>query len=257
MTNKMRARSYLKSDPANSIRVQKMAVFGENNEMASILFTIPNNGIKNEDELAKVVTATFGGRASLCEETVTRVPNATGLFRGFLRQNRESKSAEVASSEQGWHSVSATLFSDPEDNLWELSGTVGNQMLVRVAEEDMSDILSAKQSRTLDTASVGVMIEQTPGINSAVLFFNEDTASLDLGIYTGNKQAFVYNAEVSGLVRCEPASVVFTVERHAIPTMPKIEEASRSDVIAYYKALYGDKVEFFSELKSAIIDRIA
>lgn len=254
----LEAASMTKSSKFLPLVVQKVVPLGKKH--AEILFTAPT-GVREQaftdDNVAAAITHIYNGKVRLCENTVTRIfDGARDVFRAFVAANTPVMPYETASAE-GFVNVANNMFSDADDNLWEVSGDADNKVLRRLGNDDLSAVLSERRSRSVATAVAAIDVATSTKRHDAVMFFDTASEELQFGIMVDKDGAFVPNdAGTDGeVIKVLPEAIVAHVahdmDAPAFRNAPETA-ASKAIVLEYYRKLYGQNSAFYKRLKDLI-----
>lgn len=252
LTDSIFARAGASKQKHRSLTIESASVLEEAPTYARIIVK-PGIGVSNgisglsQAEMASFVAGATGNRARLVEGTM--LPTEQGAISAFVALNREVAAIEEANAD-GWTQTGSSTFADPQDNMWE----VANNMLVRVADDQLEEIISERSRRM----STSVVLASTGNeghfaAGSILCYFNPGTEKTHYGIYTGDGRA--YNVESASFEVVEPVTVLAAgIPDRAIPKS-KLEELASGGVreaLDYFKILYSNNKEMFAQLKASM-----
>jgi len=240
--------------------IQRVTPVGKRH--ASLLFTVSGGGDAKASEIASLVEPAlqklYKGKVRLCEGAVTQVfDGARDIFRCFVALNTPTAPYETAAAE-GWTNVSANLFADSEDNLWEVAGEGDDRALRRISNDDMLGVLEERRSRSMATAAAAIDETPQPNRHAFVTFFDTAAELFRHGLHIGSNRVYVPEAAgvAEAIVKVEPAAIIGVSDHDRdcpqFPKAPDLAAASKSVVLEYYRKLYGQNSEFYKQLKKAI-----
>lgn len=133
------------------------------------------------DELRGGMSRLFTGAFAIADDTLVRITNPYyNLYRAVIQANTESHEFnEDVCTKLGLKLTTANVFVDPENMVWKVVGEGEGKRLVLTSMDDYEQILGAKRSRQIVTASLDEPVSYAFG--DYVMFFNPTLASVDFG----------------------------------------------------------------------------
>lgn len=257
MRPKLEAASMTKGSPGLPVTIQKTTLLGK--QYSSVLFTVGVNQKPEEASVDAAITKLYGGRIRLVANTVSRVLDGPrDVYRAILALNAQTTPYETASGE-GWTNVNANMFADPDDNIWEVSGSDDNRVLRRIGNDDLNAVLQERRSRHMATAVSAVDVAPSYGRHAAVLFFDTASEEMLFGLSVSPDKVFVPSDDgKGGEVKSFDAASVYGGSSHDrdAPSFAGAPEtaASKAAIIEYYRKLYGQNKDFYAKIKKLIED---
>lgn len=252
---------------ANRLPIVVQRIDSVDTDVSKLTFTLASGKEKanlNEAALNDSLLAIYQNKVRLAPSSLAKLSDQSrsGIYQCFVRRNGDIVPYETASSE-GWTCVAANVFADDADNIWEVSGEGESRVLRRRGVDDLDAVLAERRTRSVDTALS--LVSNVPAMRPRdfITFYDADKEDYRHGIALSTEKAYVPSADGDGkIVEIAEASIVrndqYDVDYSpSFLDAPSIEQASKADVLAYYKKLYGHNKEFYAKLASLVRDHLA
>lgn len=152
---------------------------------ANVLLHMPY-GVETASALNAAVEAAFDGRVRVVGGSAHYpLPGNKTMIQAAVTLNSESRFVDEsdASAFDGLTQVTANVFSDRDENIWEMVGSGDAKRLVKKSEDDLSAILLARQAASMETASARIRgLHETPNIGGGIGWFDVAQDKMRFGI---------------------------------------------------------------------------
>jgi hypothetical protein len=245
---------------ASSIEVERTE--SVNKDVSAALFRV-GPLVKTENDFQASLASAFDNSIRAIEGTICSP--AEGLVVALVEPVPTSKVFEEASVSD-MTVVTANVFRDKDDMIWRKQDVNGEAILVRDANDDLSEILNSRNSVSVTTAAVGVDIIESPVVGHGMCLFDLAHRKMRYCVSLAGEQA--YDAETQEVIEVDPRMhVALAVQELSSSTAHEIaaytqslvksgEPLTRANMIKkhidYMKVLYGRRPEYFNKLVSLL-----
>lgn len=220
--------------------------------------TFRTDGAKHE---GKAYHAAFAGmlgeKGSLVEGSVFAADESKHVYKGIIKSAVVSKkySDEIIASDK-MTLVTANVFSDEDDNIWQVVGEGDSRSLVRKATEDFSQVLSMYYNHSIVANDSYDHADVTPGF--FVGFFDTDRREMSYGmVHSANTDKVSVFTERQQIVEVAPSALVAGIapDNNLKVDTQHIQTASTDFGMAYVdylRTLYGSNIPYIQALETLI-----
>ena len=233
-----------------------------NSSNYSVIFSCAVKKQFSFEQYNEVLSSLTGNNLSIKPGSLIPVENPTkrnSLFKAILVNQVESKIFNEENA-KGLSAVKANIFLDPEnDIIWKVEGDDNNKRLVRISEEDFTELLEAKKNRNPILSSVEDVVPYHNG--DYVYFFNHETNSMDFGTIVERDNAdCVFTRESQKLVKLKTHNQVLLAHQndsdHDVNVyrakMVIAKEYNMEDYLELLRKLYGTDNPYYKAIEKAI-----
>lgn len=227
----------------------------------SASFTADREGY-SPAELRTAFSRLTAGAFDIADETLYRVPNKHyHIYRGVAVAN--TKSIEYNDDNiknNGLKLQTANVFIDGDEQIWKLVGDGDGKRLVLTSTDNYDELLAAKKSRQLITASFE---DHAFRFGDFVAFYNAKVGRVDSG-YALNNHA-VLSMATGDLLEVNAASVTDVADGQALNNDTQhlritgnqhIQVAMDADgkraYLSFWRELYGEKSDYYKKLEKLV-----
>lgn len=254
-----------------TVYVEKSSV-APNGKYAKVLFRLATSKdkakeiIRNRKDLIESFSAKLNGSARLVTASVH--PSGTdGFYCGYIKLNDERMSFDVAQT-KNFHAITANMFVDPEDNIWNLEESADGKILIRNSEDNLQEILNSRMaSPSLSVAAAGYDLNGAVVTSQIVAYYNNVNEEICKGmavdksaIYDFKYNKIVETASCDLVAACDlDNSLRSTVTKEINKifanlnvTYNEVDPTVKQKLRSYLSVLYGQNKAFLSAYLSAI-----
>lgn len=256
------------SNTASPVAVQRLQITTDHSgeEIANVLFHVADSRIKTEAQLDAAITRAFTGKIALMPFSAHRPAVGTdpSLVLATVCLQREMRTYTEGGM-SGLTMVSANVFRDADDCIWNKAGEGATAVLVRDTDDDLEAILGARQSRSIVTASMNVSLHETARPGEAIMFY--DTARRQTRPAVAMDSGVAYTLDTNELQIINPdlvfasavhsravevASIAGSAIKGLAEGEPTTAQNRLSRYMAYSAMLFARNGEYYKRLRSLL-----
>lgn len=260
--------------PALTLTVQRQAPAGE--LVQRVLFQ--TGGPVSERHLEESVAYAFGNKVRYLNNSGHRpLPDKPSLVCAFVELNAPAKAYDTEGL-QGMKVLAENVFADANDKIWRSVGEGDARMLVQDTEDDLSSLLTSRNSHSIVTASLDVTLEESFTAGDGVVWYDAENEQVRCGVAVSNSLVFDFDNR-DKFASVDKATVLLVDEAPEEVTIaagldimnrqtggtPAVNIFQKPDVgspldkdnmiqkhLAYMSTLYSTRGEYFQRLKSLL-----
>ena len=239
-----------------------------NAETAAVLMRVGPN-VRTSHDLDVAVASAFKNTVRVMDKSAFRpVRNNPGLVCAVLTAVKEKRPATETASFDGLTTMSANIFRDPDNQIWQKVGEGDAAMLVKKTNDDLASLLKARESLTVETATVGVNVSE-PCVAGQLIGWYDITAERQrFGICTASTNTAVagFDLDTRTMFAFSPSAVNVAASEKALdetevaglapssfsPGVPLSANNMISRHLDYMAILYGKNGTYYKKLLDLI-----
>jgi hypothetical protein len=192
-----------------ALSVQKICPI--NKSLARIV-AVASDGNWNRDNYYNSIAHLYDNKVIALEDAICDVSDKyRKMVTAFVVPNVQAKPYSETNL-QGMKVVSANVFSEADDKIWEVRGEGDNRVLVQIAGDNIEELLNARRERyQLATASLHVLDDFGKFNNGDYILYMSTAETLRGGFglhLSENKSPYVFDRRDKRLVRISPYQII-------------------------------------------------
>lgn len=217
-TGYLRAMATVASKTRTALNVER--IYPVNKGLARVVISSASPLV--EADIREAFSAMYDNKVALVEGSAqdVSVPHRH-MVSAFVSVNRTAK-AYSEDAVKNMKVVTANVFADDENGIWKLVGEGENRLIVQTSDDDLEQILRARQSRQITTA--GFEPGMAPAFADYVFYMDPESLEVRSGFAVTESQVFDRAAE--RVVDVTPLLVMECVSGMEVKDGQPVEESN-------------------------------
>lgn len=238
-----------------SMAIQDFTPIGNN-----LISVVAKVSAYDKEAIAASLAEQTDSSASIVPESLRKVDNRRQqTVRFFAKPNRKMQPASSETLAK-MVEINASVYADEETNaIWHLQGEGDNQVLVQQSSDDLETIFNARKQRRMMASQRDGMVAFASGDYAA---YASPAGVVRSGMLYESKDGWhVFDTDSRSRVDIDPMQVLCaaditdeTDELNAPELMANLSTKQGSDILGYFRKLYGSNPSFFSRLTKLVKD---
>jgi hypothetical protein len=242
--------------PSVTADIQQFSALG--NQSYSIVASV-SSGSPSLEELTAAISDATNNRIRVVEDSVRKLSDFGNLFGFFAVANTPSVEYKEAANMKV---LAANIFEDDENCIWKVVGTGDERRLVQTSNDNLDEILAAKLSRRIVTASYEDHAVAKTG--DFCVFFNTKSHKVESGFAAETDTGIQVFSTASKTWESAPEKTILgSIEGSSIENQPiqaqyletAVTQESLKKMVDYMGKLY-EGTEFYAKMVELINNRL-